>query len=264
MFRIIKKCIKPFVPRWLHKRYSHQRHTLHYRKIGRDRAARDSIRSAREVFSEIYQDNLWGGKDGELFSGLGSRFAPAERYVGVILEFIKRNKITSVVDLGCGDFEIGRHIAPACASYIGVDVVPAVIENNQKKYGNKHTRFECLDIAEDILPDAQLCLIRQVLQHLSNKEIIDVLTKARKYKHLIVTEHFPNKITSINKDKVHGFGTRVEENSAVFLAEPPFNAAALDLLLEVRAVILNQSGEPEECPEMGTIRSYRVTLDRPM
>jgi len=260
---MIKKCLKPFIPGWLHRKYSHRRVTLHYRKIARDRAARDSIRSAKEVFSEIYQNNLWGGKDGEFFSGLGSRFAPAERYVGVVVEFIKRNKITSVVDLGCGDFEIGRQIAPACASYIGVDVVPAVIENNQKKYGNKHIRFECLDIAEDTLPNAQLCLIRQVLQHLSNGQISKVLTEARKYQYLIVTEHFPNKITSINKDKAHGFGTRVEENSAVFLMEPPFNVADLELLLEIRPVVPNQTGEPEEYPEMGMIRTYKVTLDRP-
>jgi SAM-dependent methyltransferase len=248
---LIKTRIKQFLPVWFL--------SLYYRQLRREQVKRDSVRSAREVFSEVYKSNSWGGKRGQLYSGYGSRFAQAERYVGVVVDFIKQNNITDVVDLGCGDFEIGKHIAPACANYVGVDVVPAVIESNQKQFGGKHIRFECLDITEDTLPNADLCLIRQVFQHLSNSEIIKVLAKARKYKYLIVTEHFSNTITTINKDIVHGRRTRVEENSAVFLEKPPFNVADLELLLEVRLSIANRNGKSEEHVE-GIIRTFKVTL----
>jgi len=29
----------------------------------------------------------------------------------------------TVVDLGCGDFSVGREIAAQCGSYIGIDIV---------------------------------------------------------------------------------------------------------------------------------------------
>ena len=50
------------------------------------------------------------------------------------------------VDLGCGDFRVGRQLLPLCSGYIGVDIVKPLICRNQEKYGNATTRFMHLDI----------------------------------------------------------------------------------------------------------------------
>ena len=221
---------------------------------------RRSRSSARKVFSEIYHKNLWGGTGRELYSGPGSRYEPAALYLKTIIEFIKANRISTVLDLGCGDFVIGKEIAAVCDVYTGVDVVPELIERNTQIFGSDRIQFICLDVAFDKLPDAQLCLIRQVLQHLSNEEILRVLAQVRKYPHLIITEHYPSNPRSYNIDQVHGAGTRVENGSGVYLDKAPFNATKLELLAEMPPMTPSKSGEIQMRRDWGLIRTYKVTL----
>jgi hypothetical protein len=64
----------------------------------------------------------------------------------------------------------------------------------------------CLDAAGiEPLPQAELCLIRQVFQHLSNTQISAILTKLEVLPYIIVTEHQPSDgdFVSANADKVH-------------------------------------------------------------
>jgi SAM-dependent methyltransferase len=239
------------------------RHAWHdyRRKFNRwSETRRNKVRTPKKVFEEIYQKNAWGGSAGELFSGVGSRHRPAELYIATVSEFIARHNLKTVLDLGCGDFEIGRRLAAHCHSYIGVDVVPQVIERHSARFANERVRFLCLDITSDELPDADLCLIRQVLQHMSNEQIQRVLSLLRKFPHVLVTEHYPHNVRSYNRNIVHGSGTRVEEFSAVFLDKPPFNAKSLELLLEVHPFVPNSKGEPEPAPDWGYLRTYRVQV----
>jgi SAM-dependent methyltransferase len=121
---------------------------------------------------------LWGGIGGnEFFSGQGSLDKFAAPYVEWLTGFIAECGIKTIVDLGCGDFRIGQQICSAISvKYVGVDIVLDLIAFNQSRYGNATVSFKCVDIIEDELPDGDLCLIRQVLQHLSNAQISRVLT----------------------------------------------------------------------------------------
>jgi hypothetical protein len=225
-------------------------------------SARERCLSAQEVFSEVYERNLWGGTNGELYSGPGSRYAPAEVYVTTIAEFIKANGIFTVVDLGCGDFAIGKQIAAVCETYVGVDVVPDLIRKNTQLYGSDRVKFVCLDITVDELPKAQLCLVRQVLQHLSNEQILRIIEKLKraKYPHLIITEHYPSNPICYNRDKVHGPGTRVEDCSGVFLDKPPFSTSNLELLIETVPMVPAENGGAQTRHDWGVIRTFKVTL----
>tara|TARA_Y100000768_G_C23939279_1_gene664247 strand:+ start:559 stop:906 length:348 start_codon:yes stop_codon:yes gene_type:complete len=84
-----------------------------------------------------------------------------------------------------------------------------------------------LDITTDELPNADIYIIRQVLQHLSNDSIFNFLKKIQnKCKYLIITEHLPDKeIENFepNKDIVTGPYIRLHEDSGVVLTEKPFN-----------------------------------------
>ena len=130
---------------------------------------------------------------------------------------------TTVVDLGCGDFRVGQQILGPGVRYIGVDVVPELILHNNKAHGAENVRFECLDAAADDLPDGDVCLIRQVFQHLSNDEISRVLNKIGAYKVTLITEHYPNDANSCipNLDKPHGGDVRFSDHSASYWTGRP-------------------------------------------
>src|SRR5215831_14317353 len=67
--------------------------------------------SVAQAFDRIYRTEAWGATEGEAFcSGFGSEQKYAEPYVAWVKRFIDENRIRTVVDLGCGDFRIGRQI----------------------------------------------------------------------------------------------------------------------------------------------------------
>jgi SAM-dependent methyltransferase len=184
----------------------------------------------REAFDAIYKEQLFGTMRGQRFySGAGSVGHFNDSYCELVAELIRERKIRSIVDLGCGDFRIGVRLAPLVDDYIGVDIVPDLINHNQREYGSNRVSFACLDIVDDPLPEGDLCLVRQVLQHLNNAEIAAVLNKLQLYKWALVTENVSaGEVKFPNVDHVHGPETRLVEGSGVFLTKPPFSLTALE------------------------------------
>ena len=205
---------------------------------------KDKRRSTREVFTQIYSDNLWragrslADKDLPFYSGPGSDEESAKPYLDCINTFIKAHNVKSVVDLGCGDFRVGSRIGDSSLRYTGVDIVAPLIQANQARFGNDRIEFHCLDIITDDLPAGELCLARQVLQHLSNAQIIRILSKLRQFKWVIITEGWPSPAGTFkpNRDKPHGRDARLVWNSGVVLSEAPFNVPGVRTLLEVTSV----------------------------
>jgi SAM-dependent methyltransferase len=176
-----------------------------------------------QVFSEIYAQHRWGGnKKVKFASGPGSWDVYTDRYCELINSFVTKHDLRTVVDLGCGDFLVGRRIARPEILYIGLDVVKDLIEHNASTFGSDHIRFQQANLIRESLPDGDLCLIRQVFQHLSNEEIALALEKCTKYKYVIVTEHVPDGNFKANLDKPHGPDIRLWWNSGISLDQPPF------------------------------------------
>jgi SAM-dependent methyltransferase len=209
-----------------------------YRRI---RLLLDRRRNARgelaDVFDRIYAQGRWGGEDGEFVSGYGSDDDLVTDYVEAVATFIRSQGVGSIVDLGCGDFRVARRILSSVNDhirYVGVDIVPALIERNQALFGSERVRFLCKDITRDHPPIGELCLVRQVFQHLSNVEIADALACVQRYRYALVTEHYPapERLRGPNYDKPHGGDTRVVDGSAVFLDKAPFKLAGLELFCE--------------------------------
>lgn len=210
-----------------------------------------AVASIEKVFTDIYENNVWGGVKGEFCSGDGSRDEQIiDAYVHVIAEKTKINNLqnTSFVDLGCGDFNVGRKLLPFCQKYMGVDVVKPLIDSNRKTYGSEKVKFEAINIVEEDLPEGDVCFVRQVLQHLANQEISVILKKLKKYKLVFITEHYPSDNPGIvpNVDKVHGSSVRVNNNSGVYITEPPFSLPVQDvqLVLEVPGTRLGKDDLP--------------------
>lgn len=229
--------LRQLVPDWAKYRYRRLRRFAEH--------AVNRQRTPEQVFSRIYADGLWG-KSGKGFdSGTGSVEAHAAAYVHALTRYIEQHSIRRVVDLGCGDFTVGRKIAALGVDYTGVDVVPALIEHHSARHGSERVRFKRLDIVNDTLPEGDLCLIRQVLQHLSNEQIRKILPNLARYRHVLITEHYPAPGTRTvpNRDKTHGHDTRIEDDSAVFLDQPPFNARVGETVLEQETYAVKRPGE---------------------
>lgn len=229
--------MKQLVPDWARHKYRRLRRLAEH-TVNRGR-------TPEQVFSRIYAEGLWGSANDGFDSGSGSTEAHAVEYVRMIELYVAEHSIRSVVDLGCGDFTVGKKIAALGVDYTGVDVVPALVQHHTAHYANERVRFRHLDIVADALPRADLCLIRQVMQHLSNDQIAKILPKLSQYEHVLVTEHYPGKGAHVvpNKNKPQGHDTRIEDDSAVFLEHAPFNVKIAGVLLEHETTPLRRSGE---------------------
>jgi SAM-dependent methyltransferase len=61
------------------------------RRVKADLASRGNRHlSAREVFSKVYSDNMWGGEPGVFSSGPGSSEAAARPYADFVVTFKKQ------------------------------------------------------------------------------------------------------------------------------------------------------------------------------
>ncbi len=178
----------------------------------------------KAAMSQIYEKNLWGGNPAEFYSGEGSHDPHiVTPYINIISDFLKSfDEPITVCDLGCGDFNIGKDLVEFASHYHAVDVVPALIEHNQAKFQLPNLTFHCLDVAVDELPAGDCALVRQVLQHLSNQEVQQILDKLSRYRYVIITEHIPSGDFEPNKDKISGQGIRLKQNSGIDVLAQPF------------------------------------------
>lgn len=184
--------------------------------------------ATKDVMAQIYEKKFWGGEAFDFYSGPGSHdpliIGP---YIKEIQKFLEALPVKPTLgDLGCGDFNVGRHLTSYVDAYIGMDIVPDLILRNQKQFQQSNLEFRCLDITKDDLPKVDCVLVRQVMQHLSNEEIRLLVEKLKTIPFVIVTEHLPNTIFEPNKDIVTGQGIRLKKNSGVDIMAPPFNLEA--------------------------------------
>ncbi|SFN17855.1 Methyltransferase domain-containing protein [Chitinophaga sp. YR627] len=192
--------------------------------------------SVKEIFSDIYKNNDWGGEPGEFYSGDGTYSPNIPLYVNLVESLIKEKNIQSVLDIGCGDFRVMSQVVEKVdINYTGADVVPDLIKRNQEKFANARIQFMELNAVDDELPKADLVTIRQVLQHLSNDQITKILGKLKAFKYVLITEHVLIGDDVVpNYDKIPGPHIRSRSFSGVFIDQPPFNIKNSKVVLDIR------------------------------
>jgi 2-polyprenyl-3-methyl-5-hydroxy-6-metoxy-1,4-benzoquinol methylase len=155
--------------------------------------------SNKEVFSKIYKEDLWHGGSGE-----GSKIENAKEYVDVLQKYIDKPEIKTVVDLGCGDWQFSKFLDLSSVSYLGVDVVESVVESNNSLYSAPNIKFLNHDITTYEIPEVDLIICKDVLQHLCNKDVVNILVKIIKSSKisLITNDYMPTNID--NKDINNG------------------------------------------------------------
>jgi len=182
------------------------------------------------IFDKVYNEGIWGvDANGVSTSGSGSHAKEITYpYIIKILDFLLEKRPSIIVDLGCGDFNIGKYFTAYVNQYIACDVSKVILERNRNKFSSlSNVDFRFLDLSKNDLPEGDVCFVRQVLQHLSNADILNFVNKlnlSKSYKYLIVSEHLPKgKNFEVNLDKKSGDSIRLNNGSGVILHKPPFN-----------------------------------------
>ncbi|WP_139958234.1 class I SAM-dependent methyltransferase [Flavicella sediminum] len=178
----------------------------------------------KAAMEQVYELKLWGSGNTQFYSGGGSHeleiVAP---YKAAVIAFLKSFKSPLVVcDLGCGDFNVGKELVPYTQKYKAVDIVANLIEYNKENFEVENLEFHCLDIAVANLPEGDCAIVRQVLQHLSNAEVQNVVKKLANFQYVILTEHLPKGEFIPNKGIISGQGIRLKKQSGLDLQAAPF------------------------------------------
>jgi hypothetical protein len=151
-----------------------------------------------EIFTDIYKRCEWGNNKEEDYSGSSgggsSLHFNTGTYIPFLKDFIVTNKIQSIVDLGCGDFICGPLIYDSIPNikYFGYETYSELVKYHTKKYNSqeKYT-FYHLDFfsRREEIYSADLCILKDVLQHWDTPEIytlLDYLVDNKKFKFILI------------------------------------------------------------------------------
>ncbi len=130
-----------------------------------------------KVFSRIYRKHLWGSE--ESASGIGSTRERAATFVPALIELLSQLEIRTLLDAPCGDFNWADDVANAVEAYIGVDIIPELIDRNRVRHAAPNRTFLTADLTRDPLPKSDLILCRDCLVHFSYADIRAALANFR-------------------------------------------------------------------------------------
>jgi SAM-dependent methyltransferase len=169
----------------------------------------------QETFGTIYNKGIWGGG-----SGAGSDLRNTVMYVAYVQHLMERHAVTSVVDIGCGDWRFSQYLNFDDRRYLGVDIVGSVISNNSSLYERDNIKFKVADATEFEIPQCDLLLCKDVLQHLSNSNVSKILARCTVATRTLVTnDYYPS-----NEDCKNG------DTRPLNITAAPFNLLAVTRL----------------------------------
>lgn len=176
--------------------------------------------SVEQTFTNYYNSGKWGvDENGKGISGSGSIVENAAPYMSFLENFVKANEIKTIIDIGCGDWLFSRHINWNNANYLGIDVVKRVIEKNNQQFANSKVSFIHGDSNSFVLPNSDLLICKDDLQHLPHAEVFKFLKQIHKFKHCLITNDVDaHSLSSNNYDIAPG-----DDYRTIDLSKAPFN-----------------------------------------
>ena len=127
------------------------------------------------IFYLIYKSSHWRDynkiKEDESISGLGSDIKVTKKLIVELENFIKDNKINSLLDIACGDFLWMNKLINKNKNldYLGLEIVEDIVNKNNLLYSNSKIKFKCADVLKNEIPkNYDLILIRDFFIHIKN------------------------------------------------------------------------------------------------
>lgn len=128
----------------------------------------------RARFQRIYTNGGFGGTS-ESASGVGSTLDATLNVRAGLAALLHELNVRFLLDAPCGDFHWMQHVELRGIEYVGLDIVPEVVDEVRQRYGGDGRTFRCVDLRRGALPAADLVLCRDCLVHLSNRDALEVL-----------------------------------------------------------------------------------------
>ncbi len=154
----------------------------------------------KESFTKIYAENLWGEPNSipnrnnkKFYSGGGTDPDNDKNnmYINLIQSYVDRPDVNTVVEIGCGDWEVSSRIDWSSVSYTGYDIVENLIEYNKNLYEKDNIKFICGDLIKDNNIKADLIIVKDVFQHLPPSFIKDFIKSIpSNFKYNIITNDY--------------------------------------------------------------------------
>ena len=153
-------------------------------------------KSRKEQFEVVYKAGGFGSSPS--LSGVGSNFENTENIRVELPKLVNKYRITTILDIPCGDLYWMRHVDLGSINYTGADIIEELVRINEQKYGSGTKSFQVLDIVEDKLPCVDLVICRDCLIHLKLKDILSALASIKKSgsKYLLVSTYPQSKANS--------------------------------------------------------------------
>ena len=126
-------------------------------------------KSMRDIFTNIYRNNAFGGKDS--VSGQGSDVHQTRVIASELPALFKALTISTMLDIPCGDFYWMKGVDLNNIAYTGADIVKELIRGNSAKYARDGVGFQYLNLIKDKLPKVDLIFCRDCLVHFSFADI---------------------------------------------------------------------------------------------
>jgi SAM-dependent methyltransferase len=172
------------------------------------------------IFTDIYRHNYW--RNVESHSGDGSSAEQTAVIRAHLPDLLREFRIQSMLDAPCGDLNWISLTPLDLDTYIGADIVPDIVAQNQQKYGQDR-QFLLLDIIEDALPPVDLIFCRDCLVHFSLADIFAALTNfQRSGATYLLTTTYPNLLTT-NPDIITGGWRPIDLQLHPFQLPPPLH-----------------------------------------
>ncbi|MFC1747689.1 class I SAM-dependent methyltransferase [Pseudomonadota bacterium] len=147
------------------------------------------VSDRKKAFSSIYDEKYWADEN---LSGAGSSLEATKVTREIIQKVVADYNVGSIVDVACGDFvwmplvleRLGDHV-----DYIGCDIVESQVKSHAENY--PQYEFRNADFVVDDIPNAELIICRDALQHLPVPDIQKALANfsASGAKYLLATTH---------------------------------------------------------------------------
>jgi FkbM family methyltransferase len=198
-----------------------------------------------EIFNFIYAADLWEGG-----SGAGSSPQATESYRAFLQGFLANKGIRSVVDAGCGDWQSSQLIDWSGIDYLGIDV-SSIVMDNTTRFARDGVRFIEGDARTFELPSADLIIMKDVLQHWANLDIMAIIPKLARFRHCLITNGATEQVRACVNMDIPAGGYR-----PVDLSQPPFSMpGAFALTYEVPYVTRSDG------PVRSTVRVFHIDRD---
>lgn len=101
-------------------------------------------------------------------SGPGSSALYNREFLRFLRKHIEYHKFRSIIDFGCGDWQMFQNFCFRGLRYSGYDVVQTIVAKNSRMHTAKNVSFHCIESVEEITQGADIFLIKDVFIHLPN------------------------------------------------------------------------------------------------